>query len=95
MSKDPFNLDMTIPALIDYVKKCPKIYAHELPDKVEKYICAKTGVLGQRLKAPESIDVTVTTHEEIAAALIKMKNAPIIPILDRTALRTDMTLKGL
>lgn len=97
---DRFSTTMTIEELLTYIVKCPKQFKHELPDKLEKYIKVRQDEALKKydahLNSNRDLNVGVHSHEEIEAAMSKLKNSPLIPIQspdERKTLRTDMALK--
>ncbi len=74
---DKFNTEMTIEQLVEYIRRCPKQFVSELPDKLEKYLNAKLIACANRVE-----EQTILNHLQ----LVKVPD-------ERKALRTDMTLK--
>ena len=91
MSKDPFNTEMSVEELINYIKRCPKQFVSELPDKLEKYIQS-------RIIPVATLERKIYSNEEVEAALSKMKASPLIPIQSpdeqlRTEIATSIMVK--
>jgi len=88
---DHFKLEMSITELVAYIKRTPKKFEQELPDKLEKYIQS-------RIIPVATLERKIYSNEEVEAALSKMKASPLIPIQSpdeqlRTKIATSIMVK--